>query len=112
MTYDENNLFAKILKGDTPCDKVYEDDHVLACKDKYPKAPVHLLVLTKKPYISMNDFTEKASASEIEQFFKSVAEVAREQGLVEQGYRISINVGEEGGQEIPHLHVHITSGKY
>ncbi len=112
MTYDENNLFAKILRDEIPCEKVYEDENVLAFNDKYPKAPVHILAITKKPYEDMVDFLNKAPATEIEIFFKDLSKIADEQGLSEKGYRIAINCGEiEGSMEIAHLHAHITGSK-
>jgi diadenosine tetraphosphate (Ap4A) HIT family hydrolase len=109
--YDPDNIFAKILRGELPCDKVYEDEAALAFNDIRPQAPVHVLVIPKGPYVSWDDFTAKASAEEIAGFVRAVGHVARELGLVEPGYRILANVGHDGGQEVPHLHVHLFGGK-
>ncbi|MBO4521301.1 MAG: histidine triad nucleotide-binding protein [Alphaproteobacteria bacterium] len=109
--YDENNVFAKMLKGDIPVNKIYEDDYAIAFADIHPKAPVHLLVIPKGAYIDFSDFTAKAPAEEITGFFKAVGKVAEKQGLVENGYRLVMNTGRDGGQEVPHLHVHILAGK-
>jgi len=111
MTYDPDNIFAKILRGEIPCDKVYEDDQALAFRDINPQAPVHVLVIPKGPYVSLEDFTAKASPEEISGFFRAVGKVARELDLVEPGYRILSNIGRDGGQEVPHLHVHIFGGR-
>ena len=110
-TYDENNVFAKMLKGDIPVNKIYEDDHAIAFADIHPKAPTHLLVIPKGAYTDFSDFTAKASADEIAGFFKAVGNVAKERGLVENGYRLVMNTGRDGGQEVPHLHVHILAVK-
>ena len=109
--YDENNVFAKMLKGDIPVNKIYEDDYAIAFADIHPKAPVHLLVIPKGTYTDFSDFTAKASANEIAGFFKAVGKVAEKQGLTENGYRLVMNTGRDGGQEVPHLHVHILAGK-
>ena len=109
--YDENNVFAKMLKGDIPVNKIYEDDYAIAFADIHPKAPVHLLVIPKGAYLDFSDFTAKAPAEEITGFFKAVVKVAEKQGLVENGYRLVMNTGRDGGQEVPHLHVHILAGK-
>ena len=111
MSYDPDNIFAKILRGEIPCDKVYEDEQVLAFRDINPQAPVHVLVIPKGSYISLEDFTVEASLEEISGFFQAVGKVARELGLVEPGYRILSNIGNDGGQEVPHLHVHIFGGR-
>jgi len=107
MTYDPNNIFAKILRGEIPCDKVYEDDHCLAFNDIAPKAPVHVLVIPKGAYVNLDDFHEKASDVEIAAFIRAVGTVARLKGLPETGYRILSNNGEDAHQEVPHLHVHV-----
>ena len=109
--YDDDNIFAKILRGEIPCDKVYEDDHALAFRDINPQAPVHVLVIPKGKYVSMADFTAKASAEEITNLFRAVGNTARELGLEEGGYRVLANVGENAHQEVPHLHIHIFSGR-
>lgn len=110
-TYDESNVFAKMLKGDIPVNKIYEDDYTIAFKDIHPKAPVHLLVIPKGSYTDFSDFSTNAPAEEIAGFFKAVGAVAKEQGLVDGGYRLVMNTGRDGGQEVPHLHVHILAGK-
>lgn len=109
--YDSSNIFAKILRGEIPCKKVYEDAHVLAFHDISPQAPSHILVLPKGPYVSMDDFTDKASAEEIAALFKALGKIAREQGLNEPGYRVIANCGANGGQEVPHLHLHLLGGR-
>lgn len=111
MAYDPDNVFAKILRGEIPCDKVHEDDRVLAFRDINPQAPVHVLVIPKGEYVSLDDFADKAPADEVAAFFKAVADIARDLGLVEPGYRVLANHGRDGGQEIPHFHVHIFGGR-
>ncbi len=110
MAYDPNNIFARILRGEIPCKKVYEDEWALAFHDIGPRAPVHILVIPKGPYVSMVDFGAKASTEEIAGLFRAVARVAEEQGVAETGYRILANVGEHGHQEVPHLHIHLFGG--
>ena len=110
--YDDSNVFARILRGELPSKKVYEDDHVLAFHDINPLAPVHILVIPKGAYVSWDDFSEKASDAEISALTRAVGKIARDQGLVEQGYRVLANTGLRGGQEVPHLHVHIFGGEY
>ena len=109
--YEDDNIFAKILRGEIPCEKVYEDDHVLAFNDINPQAPIHVLVIPKGAYVSMDDFTEKASDEEIGAFFRSVGTVARQLELVDPGYRLLANHGTDCMQEVPHLHIHIFGGK-
>lgn len=108
--YDEGNIFARILRGELPCKKVYEDEHVLAFHDIAPLAPVHILVVPKGNYVSWDDFSERASDAEIVGFVRAAGKIAREQGLVVRGYRLLANVGSNGGQEVPHLHAHIFGG--
>lgn len=108
--YDENNIFARILRGEIPSNKVYEDEWALAFHDIAPQAPVHILVIPKGPYVSWDDFSERGSAEEIAGFVRAVGHVAREAGMVTRGYRLLANVGRNGGQEVPHLHVHIFGG--
>ena len=108
---DESNIFAKILRGEIPCNKVHEDEHVLAFHDINPQAPTHILVIPKGAYMSWDDFSARASDAEIGAFVRAVGAIAREAGLVEPGYRLMANVGEHGGQEVPHLHVHLFGGK-
>ncbi len=111
MTYDPNNIFAKILRGDIPCKKVFEDDHVLAFHDIQPQAPVHILVLPKGPYKSMDDFTSNATAEEIAALMRAAGQIARDNGLDASGYRLLSNCGLNGGQEVPHLHLHLVGGR-
>lgn len=111
MTYDSNNIFAKILRGEIPNNTVYEDEHVLAFHDIAPQAAVHILVIPKGEYISISDFGAKASAEEIQAFYKAVSKIAEEQGLNEKGFRTIANTGPDGGQEVPHFHVHILGGE-
>ena len=109
--YDESNIFARILRGELPCAKVYEDEHVLAFNDIRPLAATHILVIPKGSYVSWDDFSERASEAEVAAFVRAVGRIARDKGLVEPGYRLLINVGLDGGQEVPHLHVHIFGGQ-
>ena len=108
-SYDRNNIFASILRGEAPCTKVYEDEYVLAFRDIYPKAQVHVLAVPKGEYVSLTDFTEKAPPEMIAGFWRAVTTVARQLGVVD-GYRIVSNVGPGGGQVVFHFHVHIVSG--
>lgn len=109
--YDDSNIFARILRGEIPSKKVYEDEHVLAFHDINPLAPTHILVIPKGPYVSWDDFSERASDEEIGAFVRAVGRIAREHGLVADGYRLLANVGPNSGQEVPHLHVHIFGGR-
>jgi diadenosine tetraphosphate (Ap4A) HIT family hydrolase len=111
MAYDNDNVFAKILRGELPCDKVYENDHALAFKDIQPQAPVHILVIPKGPYVSMDDFSKNASDAEISEFFRVVGQVARDACVIETGYRMLANHGDDGRQEVPHFHVHVFGGR-
>lgn len=109
--YDESNIFARILRGELPCSKVYEDEWALAFNDINPLAPVHILVIPKGGYVSWDDFSDRASPEEIAGFVRAVGKVARDAGLVADGYRLLANVGRRGGQEVPHLHVHVFGGQ-
>ena len=109
--YDPDHIFARILRGEIPCKTVYEDEWALAFHDVAPQAPVHILVIPKGAYVSWEDFAAKAPAEEIAGFVRAVGHVARENGLVEPGYRLLANVGAHGGQEVPHLHVHLFGGR-
>ncbi|MBU6235342.1 MAG: HIT domain-containing protein [Alphaproteobacteria bacterium] len=111
MPYDTNNIFARILRGEIPCNKVYENDHALAFNDIHPQAPTHILVIPKGPYVSMTDFSQKASAAEQAAFFAAIAAIVAEKKLDESGYRTIANTGVHGGQEVPHFHIHILAGK-
>ncbi|HET8728161.1 MAG TPA: histidine triad nucleotide-binding protein [Alphaproteobacteria bacterium] len=111
MTYDPDNIFARILRGEIPCNKAFEDDHVLAFHDINPQAPVHVLVIPKGAYVSMDDFTANASDEEIAALFRAVGRLGRELGVSEGGYRILSNAGTNGHQEVPHLHIHLFGGR-
>lgn len=110
MTYDPNNIFARILRGEIPNKTVYEDEHALAFHDINPQTPTHVLVIPKGAYVSFADFSEKASDAEIAGFVRAVGKVARDLGLEEPGYRILANNGRDAHQEVPHLHVHVFAG--
>ena len=109
--YDDQNVFAKILRGELPCTKVYEDEWTLAFLDIAPLAPVHILVIPKGSYVSWDDFTAKASSEEIAGYVRAIGQIARDENLVVEGYRLLANVGRNSGPEIPHLHVHIFGGR-
>jgi diadenosine tetraphosphate (Ap4A) HIT family hydrolase len=109
--YDDANVFARILRGELPCKKVFEDDFALAFHDINPQAPVHILVIPKGRYVSWDDFSATAPEAEIAGFIRAVGHVARENGLVDPGYRMLANVGQHGHQEVPHLHVHLFGGR-
>jgi len=111
MVYDKQNIFAKILRGEVQCEKIYEDDSSLAFNDINPQAPIHVLVIPKGEYISLDDFTAYATESEITGFFRAVGNTARKLGLSSPGYRVLANIGINGMQEVPHLHVHIMGGR-
>ena len=111
LPYDDSNIFARILRRELPSKTVYEDEFALAFHDINPQAPLHILVIPKGPYVSWDDFSERGSDAEIAGFVRAVGKVAREKGLVEPGYRLLANVGAHGGQEVPHLHVHIFGGQ-
>ena len=111
LPYDDNNIFARILRGEIPANRVYEDEHALAFHDIAPQAPSHILVIPKGRYVSWDDFTARAGDAEIAGFIRAVGRVAREAGMVAPGYRLLSNVGGDAGQEVPHLHVHIFAGK-
>ena len=111
LPYDDNNIFAKILRGEIPNRTVYEDEHVLAFHDIAPQAPTHILVIPKGAYVSWDDFSARASDAEIAAFVRAVVHIAREAGHVAPGYRLLANTGADGGQEVPHLHVHIFAGR-
>jgi diadenosine tetraphosphate (Ap4A) HIT family hydrolase len=110
LPYDPGNVFARILRGEIPCNKVYEDEWALAFHDIAPSAPIHVLVIPKSAYVSWDDFSARATDAEIAGFARAVGKVARDLGLVEPGYRLLCNLGADGGQEVPHLHVHLFGG--
>ena len=109
--YDDQNIFAKILRGEIPSRRVYDDDFAIAFHDINPQAPTHLLVIPKGAYVSWDDFSARAGEAEIAGFVRAVGHVARAQGLVATGYRLLANTGGHGGQEVPHLHVHLFGGE-
>jgi len=111
MTYDKNNIFARIIRGEIPSQKVYEDEAVLAFNDISKAAPTHVSVIPKGEYIDFCDFSTKASAAEIAYFFKKVAEIAVLLGVDESGFRLLSNKGSNAHQTVPHFHVHILAGK-
>lgn len=109
--YDDQNIFARILRGEIPSKTVMETDHSLAFHDINPLAPIHVLVIPKGPYVSWDDFTAKASEAEIADLVRTIGEVARMTGADAQGYRILANSGKRAGQEVAHLHVHVFGGQ-
>ncbi len=111
LPYDDANIFARILRGELPCNKVYEDDWSLAFHDIRPQAPVHVLVIPKGRYVGWDDFTAQAGDAEIAGFTRAIGEVTRQLGLADPGYRLMVNMGHHGHQEVPHLHVHIFGGR-
>jgi diadenosine tetraphosphate (Ap4A) HIT family hydrolase len=111
MTYDDNNIFAKILRGEIPSKRVYEDEYAIAFHDIHPQAPTHLLVIPRGAYVSWDDFSARASDAEIAGFVRAVGTVARDAGLVAPGYRLLANTGLDSHQEVPHLHVHLFAGR-
>ena len=110
-TYDPSNIFARILRGEIPCQKVYEDEHVLAFNDINPQAPVHVLVIPKGAYVSLDDFSARGSNAEIAALMRAVGAIARQLGIDESGYRFMANTGANAHQEVPHLHIHLFGGR-
>ena len=114
MSYDENNIFAKILKGDIPCKRIYEDEYVLSFYDINPQKKIHALIIPKGKYIDLDDFNRRASDKEIVGLIKGISIVAKKLGISVnngKGYRALANVSEYGGQEVPHLHFHLFGGE-
>ncbi len=111
MIYDPQNIFAKIIRGDVPCKKVYEDEFAFAFHDIKPEAPVHVLVLPKGEFISFDDFTQNASPALMAGFFAAIQKIATELGVVESGYRLITNHGADASQSVFHFHMHILAGK-
>ena len=114
MSYDDNNIFAKILRGEIPCDKIYEDDFVLSFYDINPQKKIHALVIPKGKYIDLDDFALNASSEEITGLIKGINTVAKKLGIstdTGKGYRALANISEDGGQEVPHLHFHLFGGE-
>jgi histidine triad (HIT) family protein len=109
--YDDSNIFARILRGEIPARKVFEDDWVLAFHDINPQAPTHVLVIPKGRYCSFADFSALASPEEIAGFVRAVGKLAKDLGLETDGYRLLANMGEHSGQEVPHFHVHLFAGR-
>jgi len=110
MNYDTNNIFAKILRGEIPCNKAYEDEYALAFHDITPQAPVHVLVIPKGEYVSFDDFSRLASAEAIAGFYRATQKVAEQLGLQQGGYRVLANTGADAHQEVMHYHLHIFAG--
>jgi diadenosine tetraphosphate (Ap4A) HIT family hydrolase len=108
--YDDGNIFARILRGEIPCDRVYEDDHVLAFRDINPQTPTHVLIVPKGRYVSFDDFSAQASDAEIAGFLRAAGKIARDLGLVAAGYRVLANHGRDAHQEVPHFHLHLFAG--
>ena len=111
LPYDDDNIFAKILRGEIPCNKVYEDEWAFAFHDINPQASTHILVIPKGRYVSWDDFSAKAPETEIAGFIRAVGQIARDKGYVEPGYRLLANIGAHGGQEVAHLHIHLFAGQ-
>ena len=111
MAYDRGNVFARILRGELPCTKVYEDEHVLAFRDIHPQAPAHVILIPKGEYVSVDDFAAEASEAELAGFMRAIGKIARQEGVVESGYRILANHGNAAHQEVPHFHLHLFGGR-
>jgi histidine triad (HIT) family protein len=111
MAYDRDNIFARILRGEIPCKKVYEDEHALAFHDIAPQTPVHILVIPKGEYESFDDFSAKATEAEIAGLIRALGKVARDAGVATNGYRVLSNMGRDGHQQVQHLHFHIFAGR-
>jgi len=111
MSYDKNNIFAKILRGEIPCKKVYENDHALAFHDINPQKKVHVLVIPKGEYVDLDDFNKKASDKEIIELNEAITHISSLVRANKKGYRALTNIGSDGGQEVPHLHFHIFAGE-
>ena len=110
MVYDNNNIFAKILRGEIPCKAIDEDEYTLSFADINPQAPVHILVIPKGAYTDWSDFAANAKGEEISAFFKAISRVAKLTGISETGYRVISNIGPDSHQEVPHLHMHVLGG--
>ena len=108
--YDDQNIFARILRNEIPSRRVYEDEWAVAFHDIAPQAPVHILVIPRRQYVALADFVTTASDAEIAGFFRAVGRVAQQMGLEQPGYRVLSNMGVHAGQEVPHLHVHLFGG--
>jgi histidine triad (HIT) family protein len=111
MIYDSNNVFAKIIRGEIPAQKVYEDEKVLAFHDLFKASPTHILVIPKGEYLDFSDFASKAKSEEISHFFQKVDEVVKLVGAEKSGFRLISNMGLDANQSVSHFHVHILAGK-
>jgi diadenosine tetraphosphate (Ap4A) HIT family hydrolase len=111
MAYDRSNVFARILRGELPCTKVYEDAHVLAFRDINPQAPSHVVLIPKGDYVSAEDFTAKASDAEFAAFMRAIGAIATAEGVAASGFRLIANAGKDGHQEVPHFHLHLVGGR-
>jgi len=115
MSYDKNNIFARILRGEISCKKIYENEYILSFYDINPQKKVHALVVPKGEYIDLDDFSSRASEKEISELIKGISFVAKKLGISlsdnGKGYRSLVNIGENGGQEVPHLHFHLFGGE-
>tara|TARA_B110000263_G_scaffold203478_1_gene183469 strand:- start:203 stop:568 length:366 start_codon:yes stop_codon:yes gene_type:complete len=114
MIYDKNNIFAKILRKEIPCNKIYENEYILSFYDINPQKKIHALIIPKGEYIDLDDFNKKASNQEIVALIKGISDVAKKLGIsveANKGYRALTNLGEDGGQEVPHLHFHLFGGE-
>ena len=111
MSYDSGNIFARILRGEIPCKKVYESEFALAFEDVHPAAPVHVLVVPKGDFTSFHDFSANASSEQVKGFWRAVEATVAQLGVDKSGYRIISNHGEDAEQSVPHFHVHILGGK-
>jgi histidine triad (HIT) family protein len=114
MSYDDNNIFAKILRGEIPCSKIYENDYVLSFYDVNPQKKIHALIIPKGKYVDLDDFNTKASDKEIVGLIKGISIVAKKLGIsvdIGKGYRALANISEHGGQEVSHLHFHLFGGE-
>ena len=110
MTYDDSNIFARILRGEIPAKKIYEDEFVMAFHDAFPKAAVHALIIPRGRYMNIDDFGRNATGAEIEAFYRAIPKVAEALGIDGTGFRTIANTGRDGGQEVPHFHIHIIGG--
>jgi len=111
MAYDRNNVFARLVRGELPCTKVHEDEHVLAFRDIAPQAPSHVVLIPKGEYVSAEDFSTKASDAELAAFMRAIGKIAAAEGLAEGGFRLIANAGRDGHQEVPHFHMHVVGGR-
>ncbi len=111
MVYDENNIFAKIIVGDIPCNKVFESDHTLAFHDINPQRKIHIMVIPKGAYSDIADFSARGSDAEILDLYRSLEKITSQENITGEGFRIIANTGEFGGQEVPHFHLHLVGGE-